>query len=167
MNRKKMDLRAIFGSINERDEYQQKRINSDLAGGLMGSIYLLLFLIGINLFLDNGKSSVSFSTICLALVTELMGFYIIFVLRKNGLDNTETYSESDDYQKRVRAKQKAVFSGITFCLGLLFLTDLVPSYRQAEVIQFSFFDSLGWLVSSILVGSFVYAFLRMETKKEY
>lgn len=159
--------RRFIGIEGNVDEYKEKEITKKLSIGTVLVFYLIAIFMGINLIMDLKNNTISFGTISLFIIFEFLSFYIVIILRKNKLDETECYSIEEYKTKIKKLKKTCFFAGLIWGVQMLIWMQIIMPYILGENINLTLYSIMIWTFSSILFGIIMYFFSKSKLKKEF
>ncbi len=157
----------FIGTISERDEYQKQEINKELAIAGIGLWWLNMLVMLIMLLVDTMNHTISIGTIFIFLINMIYTNYLIFKLKKKGLNDTECATEEEYLKHKKTLKKAGLKAGVLWGFQMfVFMTYILP-YLGSEEISVSLFDVVLWGCAGAFFGLSMYIIALLNLKKLY
>ncbi|MGM7634437.1 DUF3278 domain-containing protein [Bacillus sp. Hm123] len=157
----------FIGAISERDEYQKQEINKELAIAGIGLWYLNMLAMLIMLIVDTMNDTISIGTIIVFFVNMIYANYLVWKLKKKGLNDTECATEEEYLQKKRQLKKSGVKAGVLWGFQMFIFMSYISPYLSSGDISVSLFDVILWSCAGAFFGIAMYGLALSNLKKLY
>lgn len=155
VNNKQTFSNRMLGINSERDEREQKIINSKIVEVFIASFCILLVFSIISILLDAYNNTFSIGSILLLILILFNSVSVLITLKKSGV-NKEVVNSDRDLQSLLRKEKVKTFLASIFFTVMAILLNVIFSSLTKQQLNFSNLNVLGWLIGGILFGFSAY-----------
>lgn len=155
---KKRMIHQLVGAMDERDEYQQREIDRELAFSGVLLWYLSMGLMLIMIIADTAQQSFTVYPVLLFVINMVYAGYVTVSIKRKQLDESDTLNWREYEEKKKKLRSSSVKGGAVWMLFMLIMMEYVLPVLGGGEVALTGVRFMIWGMAAVVFAGLFYLF---------